>query len=572
MNADTLLQHFDLISEAPDAIPKLRGFVLNLAVRGKLAEQDDNDPASELLKRINAERTQLINQGGIKKQVLLMPVEVQAQPFDIPTSWEWVRFGELVDFSAGKTPSRNDSSYWNTGDHAWVSIADMVDGGDIVSTKETVSEKARNQVFKSEPNPAGSLIMSFKLTIGKISKLGIPAFHNEAIISIRPHVLAMDPYLMKILPQFSMLGDTKDAVKGATLNRGSLSNLVLPIPPLAEQHRIVAKVDELMALCDQLEAEKAEREQTRGRLVSSSLHYLNPPTEDEEANKPEALKEHARFVFSNLPRLTTRPEHIKQLRGTILDLAVRGKLVEQDPTDEPASEFLTKIKAQKAILWPKQKATQDANKEYGKPFQLPVEWEWSQLAEIGLLSPRNVAESEFNASFVPMTLIPSEYGLPHKQEIKPWGEMKSGYTHFSEGDVALAKITPCFENGKSTVFRDLTGGMGAGTTELHVVRPLFVDPDFILIFLKCPYFIETGIPLMTGTAGQKRVPKGYFAYSPFPLPPLSEQHRIVEKVSELMTLCDQLEEQIKTAEMDNRRLLESTLYEALEYNMQEALS
>ncbi|MDL5051785.1 restriction endonuclease subunit S [Oscillatoria amoena NRMC-F 0135] len=121
------------------------------------------------------------------------------------------------------------------------------------------------------------------------------------------------------------------------------------------------------------------------------------------------------------------------------------------------------------------------------------------------------------------------------------GEIKSGYTHFAEGDVALAKITPCFENGKSTVFRGLTGAFGAGTTELHVVRPITVLAEYILIFLKSPHFINAGIPKMTGTAGQKRVPSEYFAHSPFPLPPLAEQQRIIARVDELMALCDQLE-------------------------------
>ncbi|MFN3690518.1 MAG: restriction endonuclease subunit S, partial [Fimbriimonadales bacterium] len=129
----------------------------------------------------------------------------------------------------------------------------------------------------------------------------------------------------------------------------------------------------------------------------------------------------------------------------------------------------------------------------------------------------------------------------NQHEVRSWGEIKKGYTHFAEGDVGLAKITPCFENGKSTVFRNLSGGVGSGTTELHIVRPLFVDQDYILLFLKSPHFIETGIPKMTGTAGQKRVPTEYFAHSPFPLPPLAEQHRIVAKVDELMALCDRLE-------------------------------
>ena len=194
------------------------------------------------------------------------------------------------------------------------------------------------------------------------------------------------------------------------------------------------------------------------------------------------------------------------------------------------------------------------------PFPIPRGWQWSQLAEIGFISPRNDADGATLASFVPMTLIPAEYGIPHKHEVRSWSEFKTGYTHFSEGDVGLAKITPCFENGKSTVFRGLTGGFGAGTTELHIVRPLLINTDYILVFLKCPHFIESGILRMAGTAGQKRVSANYFAYSPFPLPPLAEQHRIVAKVDELMALCDQLEAAKTGREKSRDRLVAASLH------------
>jgi type I restriction enzyme, S subunit len=179
--------------------------------------------------------------------------------------------------------------------------------------------------------------------------------------------------------------------------------------------------------------------------------------------------------------------------------------------------------------------------EYQVPFSIPRSWAWTRLAEIGVLNPRNNAVDSLDASFVPMPLIPAEYGVASRHELRPWGSIKSGYTHFAEGDVGLAKITPCFENGKSTIFRGLSSGIGAGTTELHIVRPVETCAEYVLIFLKSRYFIESGIPKMTGTAGQKRVPSEYFAHSPFPLPPLAEQHRIVAKVDELMALCDRLE-------------------------------
>jgi type I restriction enzyme S subunit len=266
-------------------------------------------------------------------------------------------------------------------------------------------------------------------------------------------------------------------------------------------------------------------------------------------------------LLAHYEQIADAPDALARLRRFVLDLAVRGKLVPQDANDEPASELLKRIAKEKArlvktgeIRTPKAiPALPEA------PFPIPSNWRWSQLAEIGVLSPRNEAPDTLEASFVPMPMIAAEYGVANQHEVRTWGEIKKGYTHFAEGDVGLAKITPCFENGKSAVFRNLTGGIGAGTTELHIVRPLFVDQDFILLFLKSPHFIETGIPKMTGTAGQKRVPTEYFAHSPFPLPPLAEQHRIVAKVDELMGLCDRLEAARAGRERSRDRLAAASL-------------
>ncbi len=268
-------------------------------------------------------------------------------------------------------------------------------------------------------------------------------------------------------------------------------------------------------------------------------------------------------LFTHFDRLADAPDAIPRLRRFILDLAVRGKLVPQDPNDEPASELLKRIATEKRRMVEageirKPKMIIPLN-ETEIPFMLPANWRWSQIAEIGLLSLRNEATDDTLASFVPMPMIAADYGEASNHEVRRWGDIEKGYTHFAEGDVGLAKITPCFQNGKSTVFRDLTGGLGSGTTELHIVRPLFGNPNFILIFLKCPNFIETGIPRMTGTAGQKRVPAEYFAYSPFPLPPLAEQHRIVAKVDELMAMCDRLEATRAEREETRNRMATASL-------------
>lgn len=271
----------------------------------------------------------------------------------------------------------------------------------------------------------------------------------------------------------------------------------------------------------------------------------------------------AERLLEHYERIADASDAITRLRRVILDLAVRSKLVSQDPRDEPASVLLKRIAAEKARLVedggvrkPKALSSLDLD---DLPFPLPMGWAWTQIGELGVVSPRIHAPDDQPASFVPMPMIAAEYGVTNEHEPRPWGEIKKGYTHFAEGDVGLAKITPCFENGKSTVFRNLTGGIGSGTTELHIVRPLFVSPDYIVLVIKSPYFIENGIPRMTGTAGQKRVPAEYFTSSPFPLPPLAEQHRIVAKVDELMALCDRLEAARAERETTRDRLTASSL-------------
>lgn len=269
----------------------------------------------------------------------------------------------------------------------------------------------------------------------------------------------------------------------------------------------------------------------------------------------------AERLLQHYEQIADASDAIARLRRFILDLAVRGKLVPQDFEEEPASGLLKRIAEEKARLLKagEIRPPKPLGAVVDAPFSIPSNWSWSQIAEIGIMSPRNDAPDSLETSFVPMPLIAAEYGVANRHEVRTWGEIKKGYTHFAEGDVGLAKITPCFENGKSTVFRNLKGGIGSGTTELHVVRPLLVVADYILLFWKSPHFIETGMPKMTGTAGQKRVPTDYFANSPFPLPPLAEQHRIVGKVDELMALCDKLEAARMERETKRDRLAMASL-------------
>lgn len=238
---------------------------------------------------------------------------------------------------------------------------------------------------------------------------------------------------------------------------------------------------------------------------------------------------------------------IKKLRELILELAVGGKLVPQDPSDEPASALLERIREEKARLVLDGKVKKDkpmvAIEDDEKPFSLPPLWEWTTLAAISQVNPRNNADDNSTASFVPMTMIGTRFNSSHDQDIRLWKEVKQAFTHFADGDIGIAKITPCFENSKACVFSRLQNKIGAGTTELHIIRPIHATlaPRYVLAYLKSPHFLQVGETRMTGTAGQKRLPKEFVESNPFPLPPLAEQHRIVAKVDELMALCDRLE-------------------------------
>lgn len=239
---------------------------------------------------------------------------------------------------------------------------------------------------------------------------------------------------------------------------------------------------------------------------------------------------------------------IKKLRELILELAVRGKLVAQNPDDEPASKLLERIEGEKAQLIKDGKLKKQkplaAVSEDEKPFELPEGWEWVRLGHIAQINPRNQIDDITQVSFIPMASVSTSYSGSHDQEIKSWSEVKTGFTHFADGDVAIAKITPCFENSKAAIFSNLSNGVGAGTTELHVARPYgFLEQRFVILVFKSPRYLTEGESQMTGSAGQKRVPKSYFEGTPIQLPPLAEQQRIVAKVDELMNLCDQLEQQ-----------------------------
>ena len=245
---------------------KLKKTVLQEAIQGKLVQQiAEEGTAQKLLEQIKTEKQKLVKEGKLKKSALKDSVIFRGDdnkyyeqiganynditdeiPFDLPYNWCWCRFSNIVSMTIGKTPARGEQTYWINGKYNWVSISDMVDGGTISTTKEKVSDLAVKEIFSAPISEKGSLLMSFKLSIGKTSILDIDAYHNEAIITIRPVIdkeYAMRNYLFKVLPLIANLGDSKDAIKGKTLNSKSLANLLIPLPPLQEQQRIIERIN-----------------------------------------------------------------------------------------------------------------------------------------------------------------------------------------------------------------------------------------------------------------------------------------------------------------------------------------
>lgn len=346
MTAALLLEHYARTADAPDAVARLRRFVLDLAVRGKLVEQDPRDePASELLERIAAEKSRMVKEGIIRKPRDLDDGAAIEEPFVIPSSWQWLRLDNVGAIIGGGTPSAGDeANFAEPGEGVpWLTPADLGGYSDLYISRG--SRDLTDQGLGSSSAtlmPTGSVLFTSRAPIGYVAIAANPISTNQGFKSIVPYVADCSRFVALVMTTFAPEIDAK--APGTTFKEVSgriVAAVPFPLPPLDEQLRIVAKVDELMALCDQLEAARESREEERDKLTAASLARLN-------ANDPETFLADARFALANLAPLTTRADQIKQLRQTILNLAVRGKLVEQNATDEPASAQIARIGEAKA--------------------------------------------------------------------------------------------------------------------------------------------------------------------------------------------------------------------------------
>ncbi len=547
MNAERLLAHFERISEAPDAIARLRRFILDLAVRGKLVEQDPEDePAEELLKRIAVEKVRLVKEREIKRGKVLPPIEEDKLSFDLPSAWTFTRLGDLIHLVSGQHLQPHEYT-----ENSWDGLPYITGPSDFADEGLRISRFAlvRKAVAKK-----GQLLLTVKGSgVGKATTCNLPE------VAISRQIMALmaigwdDRFLILIAHRLAvqLRNAARSLIPG--ISREDVEEFAFPLPPLAEQHRIVAKVDELMALCDQLVAARQQREHGRERLVDATLQRLNQPTED-----PASFRNDASFALQVLPSLTTTPAQIKQLRQTILNLAVRGKLVGQDPEDEPATNWASRFVKDETLI-----GVDDS------PYQVPDSWLWFAVAEIfdvggGIQKTPQRAPRQNSYPYLGVANVYRgrlDLSVVKEFELEP-GEIERRRLRpadllIIEGNGSLTEIGRCAKwNGeiKDCVHQN------------HVIRCRPCDTaisDFLLLFLNSPSGMAIMQRLAITSSGLYSLSVGKIRKIEIPLPPLAEQHRIVAKVDELMALCDRLEQRLSQADQQRRRLLEAVLAEAL---------
>ena len=445
-------------------------------------------------------------------------------PFESPESWEWVRFKNLVSYSMGKTPPRKESEYWTEPVYPWVSIADMNADSTILSTKEMVNEYAAEKTFRKRISKAGTLLMSFKLTVGKVSLLGIDAYHNEAIISIYPFVdndAIITNYLFYIIPLISQSGQTKTAIKGNTLNSESLDALMIPLPPLREQERICKRLNDL-----------------KPKLSAYNKTY----------NEASLLNE----------GFPTR------LKKSILQYAVQGKLVPQAPTDEPASILLERIRAEKEQLIKSGKIKRDKhesvifrrdNSYYERvdgiercideeiPFEISDSWEWVRLGEL-------IETIDTGKSFKCEERPPdkNEYGII-KVSAVTWGtfNQEESKTCFSTSpwvkgysiqvdDFLICRANTAALVGGCVIVDKISKRLMLSDKVLRIEFSDSISKTYVLYTLRTPFVRAQLSAAASGTSeSMKNISQNAIKGLLIPFPPLKEQYRIVSKVEESLS-------------------------------------
>jgi type I restriction enzyme S subunit len=554
-------------------IKKLRELILELAVRGKLVPQDASDePASVLLEKIAEEKAQLIEDKKIKKKKPLPAITDEEKPFELPTGWEWISFGDICEIERGGSPRPIKAFITDAPEGLnWIKIGDTDIGGKyITSTSEKIIKEGLKKTREVYP---GDFLLTNSMSFGRPYITKIKGCIHDGWLRISPPKSLDKDYLYNLLSSPFIISAFKKSASGAVvmnLNAEKVRAVTIAVPPINEQHRIVAKVDELMALCDQLEQQTEQSLSAHQTLVEVLLASLTSEASADGDSKEDFQTSWQR-IAEHFDVLFTTEASIEQLKQTILQLAVMGKLVPQNPNDEPASVLLEKIAKEKAQLIADQKIKKQ------KPLDditeideenLPISWSVAYMQDITKVVTCGMAST-------PKYHDEGRIFLSAKN-VKPYKFMPEDHKFVDEE--TYRKIT---KNSKPEKGDILLTRVGAGIGEaavvdtdiefafyvsLTLIKPFHEQlySYFLLLWLNSPQGTKKSIDNIYGrgvSAGNLNV--NQVRRFTVPIPPLAEQHRIVAKVDELMALCEQLKARLRDAQTTQLHLADAVVENAL---------
>lgn len=540
-------------------VKKLRELILELAVRGKLVPQDPNDePASELLKKVEAEKVRLVKEGKIKKQKPLAPITGEEKPFELPNNWAFSKLGDFVYVEMGQSPP---SKFYNQNNDGLPFFQGKADFGAMYPTARYWCVQPQKYAYD------GDVLLSVRAPVGPTNIANIECCIGRGLSALRPLCHVPTNYVYYMMHGFrSNLESFATGTTFVAVSKVNVDNLVVSIPPLAEQHRIVAKVDELMALCDQLEAQTEASLGAHKILVEVLLATLT------DAKDAIELNDNWQTISQHFDLLLTTQASIDQLKQTILQLAVMGKLVKQDPKDEPAAKLLERIATEKQQLIKdgkikKQKPLPPITDEE-KPFALPSGWGLTRLDDIcfGITSGSTPPKDKFNETTgVPYLKV---YNIKEQSIAFNYRPQFVDVQHHKDkltrsilypGDVVMNIVGPPL--GKIAIIPDDYPEWNCNQA-IVFFRPIETSLNsYIYTYLTSGRFLDA-IELI-GTAGQDNISVTKSRSIIFPMPPLAEQHRIVAKVEELMALCDSLKAKLNQAQTTQLHLTDAIVEQVL---------
>jgi type I restriction enzyme S subunit len=563
-----LIDNLPLLAGAPNGIKKLRELILELAVRGKLLEQNaDDEAASELLKQIAEEKKQLVAKGKPREQVSLQQINEAEAPFKAAPGWLWIKLGDISLIERGGSPRPIKDFLTEDADGLnWIKIGDTDKGGKYITS---AGEKIRREgLVKTRMVYPGDFLLTNSMSFGRPYITQIEGCIHDGWLRISPPTSLVKDYLYLLLSSPYVRSFFVQAAAGAVvlnLNADKVRELPIPLPPLAEQHRIVAKVEELMAVCDRLETRQADAESAHTQLVQALLDSLTQVCDATNfAANWQRLAEHFHTLF------TTEPS-IDALKQSLLQLAVMGKLVQQDPNDEPASEFVKRIQAEKqsylAISKARKQKDLASNLQPEPPFDVPACWEWQTIDDVlhvtgGVTLGRKLGDRKL-LSKPYLRVANVQRGRLEMEQIKeievPEDEVEKYLLR--NGDLLITEGGDWDKVGRTAIWRD---ELPECLHQNHVFRARAVvtdwEPRWAEMYLNSASAREYFAGSAKQTTNLASINMTQLRACAFPLPPLGEQKRIIAKVDQLMAFCEQLKTRLTQACQLNEQLA-STLVE-----------